>query len=182
MDEGFPPVLRVAELRAIENAAQAAPLMERAGAAATAVARGLAGERGGSVVVLAGPGNNGGDGFVVARLLREAYYDVTVVFRDEPGQLPADAAAAWKRLAAQGGTTIGAPPSMRPALVVDALFGIGLARKLSARHAHLVEWANASGAPILALDIPTGLNADTGIAAPPAVITRPTSTCVTLNP
>ncbi len=182
MDPSLPPVLRVADVRAIEKSAHAAPLMERAGAAASAVASELAGERCGSVVILAGPGNNGGDGLVVARLLRESYYDVTVVFRDEADQLPADAADAWKRLAAQGGHTATDPPSTRPALIVDALFGIGLARKLAARHAHLVEWANASGAPILALDVPTGLNADTGIAAAPAIRARATATFFALKP
>ncbi len=182
MNASLEPVLCVADLRALEKAAVAAPLMERAGAAAANVARTLAGERGGSVVVLAGPGNNGGDGFVVARLLREAFYDVSVVFRDDVNKLPNDAALAFRAFTAAAGATASDPPVTHPALVVDALFGIGMSHALSPRHAQLVEWANASGAPILALDIPTGLNADTGIAAAPAIRARATATFLALKP
>jgi hydroxyethylthiazole kinase-like uncharacterized protein yjeF len=176
------PVLRVAELRALEARHAGAPLMERAGAAALGRARELAGERGATVVVLAGPGNNGGDGFVVARLLREAFYDVAVVFRDDPAGLPADAAAAYARFAAGGGTTTAKPPDRAIALVVDALFGICLKRSLETRHAELVEWANRAGAPVLALDLPTGLDADTGIARAPAVRASATATFIALKP
>jgi len=75
------PVYRVEELRAVESAARGIPLMERAGIAAAEVAMAMAGDRHGSVLVLAGPGNNGGDAFVVARWLRAWFHDVTVVFR-----------------------------------------------------------------------------------------------------
>lgn len=182
MNGSLEPVLRVADVRALEKAAGAAPLMERAGAAAANVARALAGDHGGTVVVLAGPGNNGGDGFVVARRMREAFHDVAVVFRDDAKKLPEDASKALRAYVAAGGTTVTDPPATRPALVVDALFGIGIGRALAARHAQLVEWANASGAPILALDIPTGLNADTGIAAAPAIRARATATFFALKP
>ena len=91
----YPPVRSVAELRAIEAANGDVPLMERAGRAAAEVARALAGERGGHIVVLAGPGNNGGDAFVVARWLRAWFHDIAVVF-------PGDAANAAP--GCQGGT------------------------------------------------------------------------------
>jgi hydroxyethylthiazole kinase-like uncharacterized protein yjeF len=156
--------------------------MERAGAAAAEVARAMAAGCAGPVVVLAGPGNNGGDGFVVARLLRESFFDVRVVFRGDPARLPADAAAAWKAFAAAGGTALADPPAQRPALVVDALFGIGLARPLAPEFASLVIWANACGAPILAIDIPTGLHADTGIATAPAIRATATATFIALKP
>ena len=182
MDVSLEPVLRVADVRALEKAAAGVPLMERAGAAAAIVARARAGERGGVIVVLAGPGNNGGDGFVVARLLRAAFHDVVVVFRDDAKKLPADAANALRTLADAGATTTTDPPATRIALVIDALFGIGIGRPLAARHAELVEWANASGAPILALDIPTGLNADTGIAIAPAIRASATATFLGLKP
>ena len=74
------PVYRTAELRAIEARHAGAGLMERAGAAARDVALAMLKERPGPVVVLAGPGNNGGDGLVLARLLRAGFHDVTVVF------------------------------------------------------------------------------------------------------
>ncbi len=182
MDARLEPVLRVADLRALEKSAGDAPLMERAGAAAAAIARTLAGERGGAIVVLAGPGNNGGDGFVVARLLRAAFHDVTVVFRDDAKKLPDDAAAALRAYLGAGATLAADPPAGHVALVVDALFGIGITRPLAARHAALVEWANGSGAPILALDIPTGLNADTGIAHAPAIRAHATATFLALKP
>ena len=78
---GLLPIFRTEELRRVEAAARGQPLMERAGLAAADVAVGMPGTREGSVLVLAGPGNNGGDAFVVARRLRELFFDVAVVFR-----------------------------------------------------------------------------------------------------
>jgi hydroxyethylthiazole kinase-like uncharacterized protein yjeF len=181
-DRRLPPVYRVAELRTVEARHAGLPLMERAGAAATDVARAMVSGRGGPIVVLAGPGNNGGDGFVVARLLRDGFFDVHVVFRDNPERLPADAGAAYRAYVAAGGTTVADPPPARPALIVDALFGIGLSRPLPPEAASLVTWANASGVPILALDIPTGLHADTGIATAPAIRAKATATFIALKP
>jgi len=181
-DRRLPPVYRVAELRNVEARHAGEPLMERAGAAAAGVARGMAGERAGPIVVLAGPGNNGGDGFVVARRLREAFFDVHVVFRGDAERLPADAGAAYRSLVAAGGTIRTDPPASQPALVVDGLFGIGLARPLAPEVAALVTWANACAAPILALDIPTGLHADTGIATAPAIRATATATFIALKP
>lgn len=177
------PVYRAAELRVVENAANTAPLMERAGAAAADVARTMMGERDGSILVLAGPGNNGGDAFVAARRLREAFFDLAVVFRGDPAQLPPDAASAHHAFVATGGTTLTAvPPGWRGSLVIDGLFGIGLARGLSAEYAALVEWANAAATPILALDIPSGLAADTGVAMGPAIQATRTATFIALKP
>jgi ADP-dependent NAD(P)H-hydrate dehydratase / NAD(P)H-hydrate epimerase len=182
MESALEPVLDIAQVRALERTAHAAPLMERAGAAAAAVAQALVAKRNGAVVVLAGPGNNGGDGFVVARILRAAFHDVIVVFRDDAAHLPADAMAAYRAFTSAGGATVVDAPATRPALVVDALFGIGLARSLAPRHAALVEWADGCQAPILALDVPTGLNADTGIAMAPAIRADATATFLALKP
>ena len=85
---GLLPIFRTEELRRVEAGARGQPLMERAGLAAADVAVGMPGTREGSVLVLAGPGNNGGDAFVVARRLRELFFDVAVVFRGEAARLP----------------------------------------------------------------------------------------------
>jgi hydroxyethylthiazole kinase-like uncharacterized protein yjeF len=177
------PIYLSDELRGVERTAGELPLMERAGLAAADVARTMAGARSGSVLVLAGPGNNGGDAFVVARRLREMFFDVAVVFRGNAAKLSPDAAAAHRAFIAAGGThATDVPPGWDGALVVDGLFGIGLARPLSTEYATLVERANASGKPILALDVPSGLDADTGIADGPVVRARATATFIALKP
>ncbi len=177
------PIYRTAEVRVLEEAARGAPLMERAGQAAAEVARAMVGERGGTVLVLAGPGNNGGDAFVVARLLREGFHDVVVVFRGDAARLPPDAAAACAAFRNAGGRTIAdIPRGWNGALVVDGLFGIGLARPLAADYAALVEAANALGAPILALDVPSGLSAETGAALGPTIRATATATFIALKP
>jgi len=177
------PIFRASELRRVELAARGQPLMERAGLAAADVARSLIGDRGASVLVLAGPGNNGGDAFVVARRLRESFFDPVVVFAGDPAKLPADAADAYRAFIDGGGSTLAeVPPKWRGALIVDGLFGIGLARPLSERHAAQVEFANGSGVPILALDIPSGIDADTGVAHGPAIRASATATFIALKP
>jgi hydroxyethylthiazole kinase-like uncharacterized protein yjeF len=179
----LPPIYRTAELRVVEAAARGAPLMERAGHAAARVAQAMTGDRGGTVLVLAGPGNNGGDAFVAARWLRAWFHEVTVVFRADPAALPADAGAAWRAFREAGGTTVPDIPSgWSGPLVIDGLFGIGLARPLAADYAALVEHANGMAAPILALDLPSGLSADTGAALGPAIRATATATFIALKP
>src|SRR5437762_6526412 len=126
-------IYRVTDLRAVEASAASEPLMERAGLAAAGVARELLAERSPRVLVLAGPGNNGGDALVVARWLKSWFYDVVVVLRADPGKFPADAAAAYRAFIDAGGQTVpDIPTGWRGSLIVDGLFGIGLARPLSA--------------------------------------------------
>ncbi|HEY3177935.1 MAG TPA: NAD(P)H-hydrate dehydratase [Casimicrobiaceae bacterium] len=156
--------------------------MERAGLAAAEVARSMLGDRVGPVVVLAGPGNNGGDAFVVARWLRAWFHDVVAVYRGDPEKLPPDAAAAHSAYRSAGGTTTRELPDVKAALIVDGLFGIGLRRPPTADHAALIEWANQSAAPILALDIPSGLDADTGSALGPTIDADATATFLALKP
>ncbi len=179
---GLLPVYRAADMRRIEASAGAQPLMERAGAAATDVAR-ILGDRDKSVLVLAGPGNNGGDAFVVARRLREALFHVDVIFCGDPASLPQDAADAYRFLIQTGGRTVpDFPAQWHGSLIVDGLFGIGLARPLADPYASLVERANASGAPILALDVPSGLDGDTGVAQGVAIRAAATATFIALKP
>jgi hydroxyethylthiazole kinase-like uncharacterized protein yjeF len=183
MAPSLAPIYRTADLRVVESAGGSAPLMERAGAAGAEVAQAMAGERGGTVLILAGPGNNGGDAFVVARLLRQRFHDVAVVFRADPSRLPADAAAAHRLFLAAGGSTIAEMPARWSGpLIVDGLFGIGLKRALAADYAALVEAANASSAPILALDVPSGLDADTGARTGTCIRASATATFIALKP
>jgi hydroxyethylthiazole kinase-like uncharacterized protein yjeF len=158
---------RAADLRRIETAAADQPLMQRAGRAAADLAQELCGDRSGSIVVFAGPGNNGGDAFEAARLLRQRFFEVRVIFIGKPDALPKDAAAAYRRFVDEGGSTQPAPDAgERCALVVDGLFGIGLAREIGGPYAELIDRANGLAqmhrCPLLALDCPTGLDADTG--------------------
>lgn len=161
------PVYRTEEVRRIEALAVAQPdpprLMERAGLAAAALARDLSAGTGKPVVVLAGPGNNGGDALVLARHLKRWWFDVAVMFTGEAEKLSADAAEAFQEWRAAGGEVTSELPRTRdPGLIVDGLFGIGLKRDLTHRYAELVGWINAAHAPVLALDVPSGLESDSG--------------------
>ena len=104
---------RSATLRRIEVAHAGEPLMQRAGAAAAAWAAELATPDGHPVLVLAGPGNNGGDAFEVARLLRQRFFSTYVVFAGDPQHLPPDAAAALQRYSAAGGEYVTTLPAGR---------------------------------------------------------------------
>ena len=116
-----------------------------------------------SISVLCGPGNNGGDGYVVARLARAQSMRVTVVALGDPKALTGDAAQACADFVAAGGRW---EPWSEAALdsdvIVDALFGIGLTRDVGGEAAVMIEAANVSGRPIVAVDIPSGLHADSG--------------------
>lgn len=156
-----------ATLRQIEARHAAEPLMQRAGLAAADLACELATDRNRPVLVLAGPGNNGGDAIEVARLLQERFFDVRIVFGSTPENLPPDAAAAFRRFSEAGGKTLAAiPDEARWALIVDGIFGIGLRRAPEGRYADWIAAANRlaerDGCPLLALDCPSGLDADTG--------------------
>jgi hydroxyethylthiazole kinase-like uncharacterized protein yjeF len=157
-------------------------LMERAGAAAAEVARAMLKERTAPVLVVAGPGNNGGDGFVLARLLRDVGHEVVVAFAGEVAQLPADAAQAITDWGAAGGDALTEFPTGDFALAVDALFGIGLSRPLEGRYGDWVDRLNTLNCPILALDIPSGLDADTGRIWGRAVRARHTATFIAAKP
>jgi hydroxyethylthiazole kinase-like uncharacterized protein yjeF len=151
-----------AHIRAIEQTHGTLGLMEKAGLAAARLARDLARD-GLPVLVLAGPGNNAGDAFVAARWLKTWWFEVHLVFLGDRATLPADAAAACDAWLASGGATIAEiPAGGNYGLVIDGLFGIGLTRPLDGRYAQLIAQANALTAPVLAIDIPSGLCADTG--------------------
>jgi ADP-dependent NAD(P)H-hydrate dehydratase / NAD(P)H-hydrate epimerase len=135
-------------------------LMENAGRAVAArvAARHPPGSR---VVVVAGPGNNGGDGFVVGRLLAESGYQVRLLLAGEVGRLRGDAALAAQRWT--GRTEAAAPAALMPAdVVVDALFGAGLDRPVAGAARALIDAMNGAGVPIVAVDLPSGINGTSG--------------------
>ncbi len=177
------PIGRVADVRAIERAAADAPLMERAGLAAAGAARDELAGRVPRVLILAGPGNNGGDALVVARWLKRWFFDVSVAFHGDAAKLSADAAAAHAAWRNAGGT-VGSdwPEGGEFGLIIDGLFGIGLARPVGGVAARWIERANQSRTRILALDIPSGLNADTGLAYQPTIRAQATATFIALKP
>ena len=172
------------ELEALAAAASPKPaLMERAGETAAELARSLCGDTAKAILVVAGPGNNGGDAFEVATHLKRWFFRVSVVFAGEREKLPADARAALAKWEAAGGTLLDAiPEGTRFDLAVDGLFGIGLKRPLAGKYAALVEALNALRAPILALDIPSGIDADTGAVMGRAVRATHTITFIAYKP
>ncbi len=138
-------------------------LMERAGAAAFDALRGQW-PQARRIAVLCGTGNNGGDGFVLARLAREAGLAADVYQVGDPARLKGDALAASQRLLS---VDVEAAPWRGQALdradvVVDALLGTGLSGQVAEPWRGAVAAVNAAGRPVLALDVPSGLNADTG--------------------
>lgn len=140
------------------------------------------------VTVLAGPGNNGGDGLVAARHLFAAGKRVQVNLVGDPARLPPDAALAWREAAAAGvGLQVwsGAlfAPQQRTDLVIDALLGLGAARAVSGDMAQAIDMINHVDAPVLAVDIPSGLDPDTGAAlGGPMVRADKTLSLLTLKP
>ncbi|MBI5923716.1 MAG: NAD(P)H-hydrate dehydratase [Betaproteobacteria bacterium] len=179
-------ILRLATLRDIESRQRDAqpPLMERAGQAAAVLASDLLSGLGQSPLIVAGPGNNGGDAFVVARLLKQKGIIPTVVFCGSVEKLPLDARTAYGSWISNGGTSLEDIPTQAaaPALVIDGLFGIGLTRPLAGPHARLVDRINAFACPVLALDIPSGLDSETGHIMGTAVRATHTATFIGLKP
>lgn len=157
--------LRELDRRAIElHGIPGRELMERAGAAALdALLQRWPATR--AITVICGAGNNAGDGYVVARRARREGLRVETLAVIDPGALRGDAAAACEDFRREGGTPIawngeGLPHGDGP--IVDALFGTGLDRALAGPFRAAVEAINAAGRPVLALDLPSGLHADTG--------------------
>ena len=178
------PVYLTAEIRGLEaKAASTLPppgLMERAGLAAAEIARTLA--AGKRVLVIAGPGNNGGDAFVVARHLQSWSFAVDLVFAGDAAKLPADAKAAFNAWRACGGETLAdISGARRWDLVIDGLFGIGLQRDIAGQHAACVDAINQLDAVVLALDLPSGLASDSGRVLGCAVQADHTATFIALK-
>jgi NAD(P)H-hydrate epimerase len=157
-------LLSVAEMTRADALASAGgvptlQLMEAAGAAVAAEIQKRWSKR--PVVVLAGPGNNGGDGFVAARLLTESGWPVRLALFGEPSGLRGDAAENARRwrgdvLAPEASLLNGGP------LIVDALFGAGLSRPLEGAARKLVGDINRRNVDCVAVDVPSGIDGDSG--------------------
>jgi hydroxyethylthiazole kinase-like uncharacterized protein yjeF len=159
------PLYLTGRVREIEAAAardlSPGTLMQRAGEAAArhAVRRFAAARR---IAVLCGPGNNGGDGYACAVALQARGREPLCVALAPPST--GDARAAEARWRALGGQTVAhVSDSIGADLIVDAMFGIGLARPLAGTYVAAVDWLNATRLPVLALDMPSGLDADRGV-------------------
>jgi hydroxyethylthiazole kinase-like uncharacterized protein yjeF len=163
------PLFDAERTRAIEQqAARTRPphtLMSRAGTAVARLALALA-PHARHIWIAAGPGNNGGDGYEAAVHLRAWGKDVEVSSHGDPARLPADAAAARARAQAAGVRIVeaaaAAGPSQRPQLAIDALLGAGANRAPEGLLGSTLSRLNAMDCPILAVDLPSGLNTDTG--------------------
>ncbi len=169
-----------ADRLAVERGVSSMTLMENAGrAVAGEVARRFPDKE--TVLVLCGPGNNGGDGFVAARHLLERGYKVRLGFDGDEARLPHDAAA-------MAGRFTGKREALRPGIlpgadvVIDALFGAGLARPIEGKLAQLIESLNASGLPVVAVDVPSGIDGTTGEVRGTAVRAAATVTFFRLKP
>jgi len=174
MMEPAPNLYDAAALRTIEARASAAlgdafELMRRAGQAAWREVL-LHWPQAQRIVVVCGPGNNGGDGYVLARLARVSGRPVQVVRLAEHGPHSELATRAHTEYQSVGGTVQTFGGSL-PAtdLIVDAIFGIGLSRAPDAATAALIDAINAQGVPVFALDAPSGLDTDRGSAPGAAV-------------
>lgn len=155
-----PQEMKQADALTIASGVSGIELMRRASAAVARAATEMLMKEA-HVVVAAGPGQNGGDGFVVAALLARQGYRVSLGLLGRVERLSGDAALA----ARDWGGTVGAVedlPFNEADLIVDALFGTGLARDLEGAARAAVERMSASGKPILAVDLPSGVDGETG--------------------
>ena len=162
-----------ADRLAVAGGVPSLKLMENAGrAVANMVVRRFPTSR--PVVVFAGPGNNGGDGFVAARLLAERGYAVRLRLLGDRSKLRGDAAEMARRYDAPAEAVA---REIDPAsIVIDALFGAGLARDLTGEAAKAIAAINGSGAHVIAVDLPSGINGDTGAVMGSAVRAQQTVT------
>lgn len=169
-----------ADSLAVEHGVASLALMEAAGQAVADAVRCLV-PPGSRIGVLCGPGNNGGDGFVAARHLKRAAYDVRLFLLGEKCQLKGDAAEMARRF---DGPVRPLDPFQLESLhlVIDALFGAGLTRPLEGPAAQAVAAVAEAGTPVLAVDVPSGIDGETGAADGPVLRATETVTFFRAKP
>ena len=169
-----------ADALAVQRGVSSLALMEAAGQAVAEAARSLV-PPGSRVGVLCGPGNNGGDGFVAARHLKRASYDVRLFLLGEKSHLKGDAAEVARRF--DGPVRPLDPDKLESLhLVIDALFGAGLTRPLDGVAAEAVAAVAEAGTPVLAVDVPSGLDGETGAVRGPVLRATETVTFFRAKP
>lgn len=159
-------------------------LMEKAGTIAFQVLR-FSWPRAMKVLVIAGPGNNGGDGFVVARTAAEHGLDVKVVLLIPANQYKGDAANALEKMSSADIISLSAVSELQgwqPDVIVDGIFGTGLNREPAVKYLAVIRYINQQPAPVLSLDIPSGLSADTGCPFAEVVQASATISFIGLKP
>ena len=172
--------MQALDRRTIEEAGvPGTTLMERAGAGVVASLRQQIGSlRGKTITILCGKGNNGGDGFVVARLLHREQAKVKVLNMAPASDLSRDAATKYRQLVRTAGKTVAKPFSSANQIqsmlqdsdvIIDALLGTGLAAPVSGRYAEAIERINQAQRLTVAVDLPSGIHADTGAVLGQAV-------------
>ncbi|MDH5180652.1 MAG: NAD(P)H-hydrate dehydratase [Gammaproteobacteria bacterium] len=179
-----PNLYRAAQVRELDRRAieeQHIPglaLMERAGAATfQAALERLPNAR--NWLVICGTGNNGGDGYIVARLAHEAGKNVLVYQAGDAARLRGDALAAAQCLSATDVPVVDTCPDLsRFDLIIDALLGTGLQGEVSDHYRTVIDQVNATGLPVVAVDIPSGLQADTGAVLGAAIKAQLTVTFI----
>ncbi len=168
-------IVTAEQMRALDRAAiekhkiPSLDLMERAGMGLAQVVRSSL-QEGARVLVIAGRGNNGGDGLVAARHLRESGIDVGVIVLSASDGLSDDSQANLARLSGVDARCVEDAASFdeavrgsgTPSLIIDAVLGTGLAREVEGLAARAIDFMNSSGAPVVSADVPSGLSSDTG--------------------
>jgi len=174
-----PRQMSEADRLAVQAGGKSIKLMEAAGRAVTEAVTEHFYQR--SVLVLCGPGNNGGDGFVVARLLKHKGWPVQLRLIGDAAALKGDAAAMAKQW---GGRLIA--PSVKDVnnadLIVDALLGAGLDRDVEGAFAEIINAVNASTRPVVSIDVPSGLDGANGLERGPTIDAELTVTFFRLKP
>ncbi|GAA3073162.1 bifunctional ADP-dependent NAD(P)H-hydrate dehydratase/NAD(P)H-hydrate epimerase [Rhizobium viscosum] len=175
-----PAEMAAADKVAAESGIDSYGLMEKAGAAVAAAALRLY-PGAARFAVLCGPGNNGGDGYVVARLLQESGARVEIFHLGDPEKLKGDAARARAACALKG-SDIGNYDPQQGDIVVDGLFGAGLARDVPPDVTDLIRSVGKAGTPVIAVDLPSGLDGRTGVVLGAAFRAAHTVTFMTRKP
>src|SRR5229473_986535 len=158
--------MSMADRHTIASGVSGETLMENAGAAVSEAVMAWH-PPGSKVAVVAGTGNNGGDGFVAARQLRLAGYRVVVHLIGRQDAIKGDAAEAARQW--QGPMTTGAPDLADAHVIIDALFGAGLDRPVAGEALAAIAAINGAGLPVIAVDLPSGINGTTGAVLGSAV-------------
>ncbi len=148
-------------------------LMQKAGRAIYTYAQHFS-----SLLVVCGAGNNAGDGFIIAQLALQQQKKVLLWSLIALEKLPKDAKQAADLYVQAGGEICYEKPQASFDVIIDAIFGTGLSRAVTGKFAHAIQWLNSQNTPIIAVDIPSGLDADTGAICGCAVQAHTTVTVI----